>query len=252
LDTVRFRLDAFNIKTLEIKVTGDLRYPELLPRQFFSDTYGGNPQQTFPQINPKRVAQHGFDNFMFLNLDYNPQAPMFPGSPGLFFESSGGSTADDDKKWISKVYKVITRLQSGAWEYEGDFKILKSQPLSIDEWLSQKLIVSFVYLIHVLRLSLQQVRRTWANKIWQQGWGQWVRARIFLRKQHNRNPTDEEVEKVLNTRKDQFRNTVTPEDIMTAYNRGQEVCFSDSLLQLPCVQCSSLENWCLVHAMYLV
>ncbi|KDQ52044.1 hypothetical protein JAAARDRAFT_101848, partial [Jaapia argillacea MUCL 33604] len=57
----------------------------MVPRAFISDTYGGNLRQTLPMIKEEKLRIHGYDNWMMVNLDFNPESPQHPGYPGLFF-----------------------------------------------------------------------------------------------------------------------------------------------------------------------
>ncbi|KIY49580.1 hypothetical protein FISHEDRAFT_29173, partial [Fistulina hepatica ATCC 64428] len=58
----------------------------IAPRTFLSHYYGGNRQETFPKVREEKVAEHGFNDFMYPNLLFNPMAPQVPGFPGLFFD----------------------------------------------------------------------------------------------------------------------------------------------------------------------
>lgn len=113
-----------------------------VPREFISSIYGGNPQETFPLIGKRFVDQHGLNDFMYPNLDYNPAAPRVPGSPGLFFKTT---PEREDKKMTNhdlSVYRVITRLGTGKWLYMGQYSLTETRPLTVSEWAEQKPVVS--------------------------------------------------------------------------------------------------------------
>lgn len=74
-----------------------------------------------------------------------------------------------------------------------------------------------------MRKKTTQVRNTWTREICRQGWAQDVRARVRGRIDLGREPTKAEVEEIITSGR--FRMT-TPDQIMKAYNSGEEVCTS--------------------------
>lgn len=100
-----------------------------ISRLFLSHEYGGSPQDTFPSIRKAKLEEHGLDDFMCLNLDFNPCAPATPGAPGLFFETHWGPTGP----W-PKIQRVICRLSAGQWLYQGQYRLAPSESLTKEEW----------------------------------------------------------------------------------------------------------------------
>lgn len=84
---------------------------------------------TFPRIDPERVAIHAIDNFCFPSLEWNPHAPKHPGAPGLFFVNSRAA-----ETWDSRV---IVRLKSGVWLNCGTYRFTPSQSLTSFEFQNQ-------------------------------------------------------------------------------------------------------------------
>lgn len=102
-------------------------------RAFTSKQWGGNTQSTFPSIRPDMLARHGMNDFMYLNLFFNPHAPQSPGAPGLFFASSVCPEADE---WPS-IERVLVRLKSNRWLYVGQYQCAPAPSLTPEEWTSQ-------------------------------------------------------------------------------------------------------------------
>jgi hypothetical protein len=100
-------------------------------RDFMSERYGGSSVAAFPSISKERVAQHGYDDFMYLSMKYHPNAPQVPGAPGLFFNA--GETDEDWRTW-PEIQRAFTRLQSGIWLHVGMYQLKFSKPLSKEEW----------------------------------------------------------------------------------------------------------------------
>ncbi|RDB20340.1 hypothetical protein Hypma_012596 [Hypsizygus marmoreus] len=197
LDTVFRRVDTLGIKNFSLELNDDLLNTPV-SREFISDVYGGNPQQTFPLIGADNLKRHGYDDFMFLNLDYNPRAPQRAGYPGLFFVCSNPKTS---AVW-PVTQRTFVRLDDKKWLYIGQYDLVRAAGLTVDEWKSQP----------------HSVMMKWSTKVCDQQWGRDVRTRIALRKTLHREPTPAEVEQALT------RNyAATPDEVTQAYNNGSEV-----------------------------
>lgn len=78
--------------------------------------------------------------FFYLNTDYQPKAPEVPGAPGLWFCTE----PMPDKG----VRRVITKIQdttvkrNNKWLYVGQYEILATTPLTVEEWTTQSTLVS--------------------------------------------------------------------------------------------------------------
>ena len=97
LDTINRRLDVLGPpgdRDFDVAIENEVKYTAV-PRQFFSSTWGGNPQETFPSISAKFLDKHGLNDFMYPNLLWNPHGPQVPGCAGLFFEPNGLDATDD-------------------------------------------------------------------------------------------------------------------------------------------------------------
>lgn len=102
-------------------------------RTFTSKQWGGNPQLTFPSIRPDMLARHGLDDFMYLNLYFNPHAPQWPGAPGLFFACS---IHPETSEWVP-IERVLVRLKTNCWFYVGQYQCMPAPSLTPEEWKSQ-------------------------------------------------------------------------------------------------------------------
>lgn len=94
--------------------------------------------ETFPKISTKKLVIHGLNDFMYLNLNLNPQAPQFPGAPGLFFDvdSTPGSPPEDVDD--GRIHRLFSRLDSAIWAYCGHYKKKQVKSLTKEEWAVQR------------------------------------------------------------------------------------------------------------------
>ncbi|GLB33213.1 hypothetical protein LshimejAT787_0100980 [Lyophyllum shimeji] len=196
LGSILRRVDALNLQPFPLDLNADL-LDFTVSRDFITDTYGGNTQDTFPKIGEKgRGAHHNYRNFMFMNALYNPYAPQRAGFPGLFYRSR---ITD-----LPKVHRAFIRIKAGMWLYLGQYELVRSQPLTRAEWAT----------------SSKQTKETWSEHISKKKWGAEVRARITLRRQLRREPTVEELEQAIGHG---VGNGVTSDDVRRALDDGEEV-----------------------------
>lgn len=102
-------------------------------RMYLTYLYGGSFVSTFPRISEDRVNLHGIDNLGFPNLEFNPNAPVVPGAPGLLFTSR--LNAFGNKPWVSKVF--IPWKGDHTWGYMGDYRFIPAPSLSAEEFAVQ-------------------------------------------------------------------------------------------------------------------
>ena len=100
------------------------------PRYYLSARFGGSPVRTFPVISPKKLREHGIDNFAFLSTDMNPHAPTRPGAPGLFFRPDFDAPPPGDKR-------LFVVLKGNRWLYCGMYRFTVSRSLTAEEWMNQ-------------------------------------------------------------------------------------------------------------------
>lgn len=143
IDTVRERMKSIGYDLYPVpldKTTQDVT----VTREFMSDQYGGSPMGTFPSISEENFALHGLDDFAYLSLDLNPQAPQLPGAPGLFFavdSEPGSPPAEKDAN--DEILRLFSRLQSAIWLYCGQYKMTQVPSLTKEEWGAQLPKVSY-------------------------------------------------------------------------------------------------------------
>ncbi|KAJ7367533.1 hypothetical protein DFH08DRAFT_979972 [Mycena albidolilacea] len=106
----------------------------------------------------------------------------------------------------AKIRMLFARLDKNQWQYQGQYALKPTDPLTVEEWKEQPL----------------QVRRTWAQRLSVRGWGRWLRADITLRRQLGRTPTEAEKKAALKDKGDKFL-TVTPEEIGKLLDSGEVV-----------------------------
>ncbi|THU78144.1 hypothetical protein K435DRAFT_845899 [Dendrothele bispora CBS 962.96] len=189
-------------------------------RQFMCHQYGGSNAACFPNISQERVEKHGYNDFMYLNLNLNPHAPQVPGAPGLYFNATARPLiADDDEddkvdNWPD-LQRVYVRLEGGVWLKVGIYKMTRSKPLSKEE---------------MGRDDMAKMRATWGREMATSKWGKSMRCSIKLRAELGREPTTEEFEEAMK-RNDLFED-VSSEDVSRAFLLGEEVI---SVWKMQCV-----------------
>jgi len=161
--------------------------------------YGGNTQDTIPDIGASHLQAHGLDDFMYLSLDFNPNAPTFPGFPG-FFSSMGPS---DGQSWPT-IQRTFIRKAPNKWLYIGQYELSPAMSLTPEEF----------------ELQPAKVKNTWSWKILKKDWATGVRVSIILRRRLGREPKNEEIEAALATNHKYY--DITQEEIIGAFERGEE------------------------------
>lgn len=151
LDTVRERMQRIGIEPFPIPPDIDAAMVDAyFSRWYLCNVYGGSPVDTFPTIRKELLDKHGLDDFMYPNLDMNPFGPQIPGSPGLFFGiATPGEIEDSEDIDDSRAYRVISRLEAGKWQYQGQYRMAFALPLSPQEWSVQDWKVGLYHLIDV-------------------------------------------------------------------------------------------------------
>ncbi|RPD55130.1 hypothetical protein L227DRAFT_510593, partial [Lentinus tigrinus ALCF2SS1-6] len=197
------------------------RYPIPLPkalaehkfhRHYIHSLYGGNQQDVFVTPSADKVAWHGVDDFSFLSLDYNPHAPTRPGYSGLYFSSSRAEEPEFAR--LRRVF-VRTRKTPAEWMYMGQYRFEAGMSLTGEKWRQQK----------------EKVRRSWAEGLRGQRWGESILLRVWFRREHGAGyePTKEEASDAAG-RIAAIRAQISAEDIIGAFDRGEEVGSPSSVL----------------------
>lgn len=104
----------------------------MVTRAFMSKVYSGSPQDAFPKLPAKQIAKHGLSDFMFMNTDFQPQAPS---APWLWFNLS-----ENGNKGICRVFtKINIAKPNNKWLYVGQYDVRLANPslLSMQEWRAQ-------------------------------------------------------------------------------------------------------------------
>ncbi|KAI0368415.1 hypothetical protein BV20DRAFT_948266 [Pilatotrama ljubarskyi] len=183
-----------------ITLSGKLRSVTVTRRQL-SKRYGGSEMDTFPKPGAKKRTEHGYDNFMCINLLWNPNAPQVPGHGGLFFDTSLPGDPWTRSKYHSERQVLFVRLGDAKWLYLGLYEVSPAPSLTSAQW----------------RSLPDAVRAVWTKNIYQKNWGKSTRARIHLRRTLGREPTHDDVERAQGDFKD-----VTEEQIGEALAAGHE------------------------------
>ncbi|KAK7034007.1 hypothetical protein VNI00_012437 [Paramarasmius palmivorus] len=152
-------------------------------RLCYTYLFGGNPQETFAtatkQPNPE------LKGMMFINRNYNPDAPMHPGSSGLWLDGEADPEKPDVADDVGRKV-VFVRNGSKDWILIGLAEVKGMQCLSPDEWKALK--------PKACKFILPSgCKETWINGLNRKRWGGALKARIVLRKELGYEPTAEQV-----------------------------------------------------------
>ncbi|KAJ7721341.1 hypothetical protein DFH07DRAFT_932839 [Mycena maculata] len=258
LDTVRARLEPIGYDLYPIDLEKDIR-DVTVRRDFMSEHYGGNPQETYPKISATFVEKTGMEFFMYLNLFHNPYCPEVPGAPGLLFDaicadeysdsepddnsdnSGGGSNRSDDDSEGSndedRGEKDKGEDKNNEDEDKKDEDKLK--PVEEDILFARLDQSTWQYQGQYVRapappLTVEEwkqqplkVRNTWASQLSTKRWGQTIRTDIVLRRQLGRKPTKHETRAARKSGNKFFN--VTPEEISSAFDRGEAIIVVSTL-----------------------
>ncbi|EAU82332.2 hypothetical protein CC1G_06642 [Coprinopsis cinerea okayama7 len=108
----RLQQNGVSPELFEIEFDQDMLHLAV-PRLFISNTYGGSMQCTFPRISGDKLREHGLDDWFFLPLDYQPEAPEIPGAPGLC-QTDFVQKYNEWKKRPSKTKKSASNGKAGS------------------------------------------------------------------------------------------------------------------------------------------
>ncbi|KAG5351748.1 hypothetical protein C0989_005045 [Termitomyces sp. Mn162] len=133
--TVRDRLQQIGLDPFPIALPKSIT-DATFQRDFLSRHYGGNMRATFPIIRRDMIAATGLDDFMYINLRYNPHAPEMPGAPGLWYTVGQGRRIARAHPW-TKEQRVMSRLVTGIWQYQGQYALIPADSLTKEEWGAQ-------------------------------------------------------------------------------------------------------------------
>ncbi|KAL6304143.1 hypothetical protein BKA93DRAFT_311282 [Sparassis latifolia] len=172
-------------------------------RSFISKHFGGTERETFPRIKPGKLATHGYDNLMCINLLYAPYAPKKPGYPGLFFQMTPAVEPWSQKRSHTQV--LFVRLRTNEWLYVGLYQQIAVASLTPEEWHSQD----------------ASVRKNWSKEIAVKKWAKPVRVSIHLKRRLGRAAVEEEIDARVND--GSKYDDVTEEDVLDAYDKGDEI-----------------------------
>lgn len=153
--TLRARIRPIGFDVQDQYVTVDKFMREhMVTRQFMSETYGGSPQETQPIIGELYKIDHDYDDFFYMNTDFQPEAPEVPGAPGLWFSTEPGY--DIGVRRVFTKIKDRTAKNDNKWLYVGQYIICAANPpsLTVEEWRAQPSVVGFIYISRILRVRL--------------------------------------------------------------------------------------------------
>ena len=137
--TLRDRLKPIGLDIQDQYFTLDQATREVVvTRKFISETYGGNMQMTNPIPARKFLDVHGMDDFMFLPTAFQPEAPLLPGAPGLWFNNNADEALegfDKPKRVFVQVVPVVGSRKS-VYQFMGMYMVRPAVPeyMTVEEY----------------------------------------------------------------------------------------------------------------------
>lgn len=97
-------------------------------RKVISDVFGGQQFQVYVRPGKNRQIIEGNDAMIFYNPDWNPAAPLTPGSHGLLFG------VHVDSSWLATPSIAVFRGLLPDYQYMGQYTLHDSDPFTYEEW----------------------------------------------------------------------------------------------------------------------
>ena len=138
--TLRDRLKPIGLDIQDQYFTLDQATREVVvTRLFMSKTYGGNMQMTFPIPAPKFLDVHGMDDFMFLPTAFQPEAPLLPGAPGLWFNNNDNEEGLDKPQRVFVQVVPVVGSKKSVYQFMGMYMVRPAVPayLTVEEYAAQ-------------------------------------------------------------------------------------------------------------------
>jgi len=170
-------------------------------RNYMSSTFGGATMPLYPEIgDAKRAASGNHDyHFLFPNPLHNPDVPKAPGESGLLCRIL------DYIEWEGRTVKVLVRISNRAFLYLGDYRSTRTRSLAQAEFQA------------LPPLS----KSTWVKDVETKQKYRKLRARISLRRDLHREPTEGELEDKLSS-PNNLKFPLEVADIVEAFSQGHE------------------------------
>ncbi|KAM5539717.1 hypothetical protein V8D89_006530 [Ganoderma adspersum] len=181
-----------DIPSLEVKVSDKSLLDNTASRAQLSAVLGGAATRTCVSVNDR--------NLLYPSHEFQLWRPSKPGGPGLLLYPT------PEQPWQGDVQTVFVALYMAKYRYAGEYRLMEDEPLSPDEF-------------NALPLAAKQ---KWASHIAQTVQYKEIRVRIATRRDKAREATMQEVMAVANDTKNLFRGSVTAEDVLRAYQSGDE------------------------------
>lgn len=174
-------------------------------RATMSLIFGGNPQRMISYPSSEKKRMHGFNSpLLFPSYDFNPLLPTKLGERGLLFRLDQKLEQWVDNEGGVGPYHLMMHYASNDYFYCGVYQFVKVDPISRDEWLAQS----------------SRVKDNWVDHAIRTNTGEQTRARVFLRRELGREPTEKEVDAIKKDKS--LKGRVTTAQIMADLNSGIE------------------------------
>ncbi|KAI1790099.1 hypothetical protein LXA43DRAFT_947736 [Ganoderma leucocontextum] len=181
-----------DIPSFDVKVSDKSLLDKTANRAQLSVVLGGPATRTCVSVNHR--------NLLYPNHEFQPWRPSKPGKPGLFLYPSS------EEQWQGDIQTIFVALYMAKYRYVGEYRLTAAEPLSPDEF----------------NALAPAVKHKWAGHVAQTVLFKEIRVRIATRRDKRREATMQEVMTVANDTKNFFRGTVTAEDVLRAYESGDE------------------------------
>lgn len=126
--SVRRRLDDIADVPYPVVLDPEIHYYCTISRLLMSHFYGGSSQAMCPPLGAEYQRKHPYRNFMFPNLNMNPDLPKEPGQHGLLCRVT------PKVQWAEGRQKLLVGLRPGEFRYMGEYVLERAESLSVEEF----------------------------------------------------------------------------------------------------------------------
>ncbi|TBU59791.1 hypothetical protein BD310DRAFT_816507 [Dichomitus squalens] len=207
-----------DMRTLDVQISDKTPLLKVATRLQLSTILGGCSLRTCVSSNGR--------NFFYPTHEYQPWRPCNPGQPGLFLH------ANPTAQWEGDIQTVFVALYQAKYRYVGEYKMTQAEPLSSDEF----------------KTLSSAIKKRWVDYVRVEAHFKAIRIRIVTRRDQKGEATAQEVLTAVGDKTIDRTGDLTAQDVMRAYESGEEASFLPTSQHFFCRLSCLLENACLADA----
>ncbi|EJF55946.1 hypothetical protein DICSQDRAFT_184070 [Dichomitus squalens LYAD-421 SS1] len=207
-----------DMRTLDVQISDKTPLLKVATRLQLSTILGGCSLRTCVSSNGR--------NFFYPTHEYQPWRPCNPGQPGLFLH------ANPTAQWEGDIQTVFVALYQAKYRYVGEYKMTQAEPLSSEEF----------------KTLSPVIKKRWVDYVRVEAHFKAIRIRIVTRRDQKRGATAQEVLTAVGENTVARTGDLTAEDVMRAYESGEEASLLPTFKRFFCRLSCLLEDACLADA----